>query len=41
MPLAELIINNHDVISISISLFFLIYNYYVYLIKLNNVKVLI
>jgi len=41
MPLIELIVNNYDITSINISLFFLTYNYYVYLIELNNVKVLI
>ena len=41
MPLIELIVNNYNITSINISLFFLTYNYYIYLIELNNIKVLI
>jgi len=41
MPLIELVVNNYNIASISISLFFLTYSYYVYLIELNNVKVFI
>ena len=39
MPLAELAINNHDTTSTSVSLFFLTHSYYVYLVKLDDVKV--
>jgi hypothetical protein len=39
MPLAELVINNHDTTSTSISLFFLTYSYYVYLVELDDVEV--
>jgi hypothetical protein len=39
MPLAKLVINNHDATSTSISLFFLTYSYYIYLVELDNVEV--
>jgi hypothetical protein len=41
IPLAELVINNYDAASTSISLFFLTYGYYVYLVELDDVEVLI
>jgi hypothetical protein len=41
IPLAELVINNYDTTSTSISLFFLTYSYYVYLVELDDVEVLI
>jgi hypothetical protein len=39
MPLAELVINNYDATSTSISLFFLTYSYHVYLVELDNIEV--
>ena len=39
MPLAELVVNNHDTTSTSVSLFFLTYSYYVHLVELDDVKV--
>ena len=39
MPLAELVVNNHDTTSTSVSLFFLTYSYYVYPVELDDVKV--
>jgi hypothetical protein len=41
MPLVELVINNHDTTSTSISSFFLTYGYYVYLVELDDIEVLI
>ena len=39
MPLAELVVNNHDTTSTSVSLFFLTHSYYVHLVELDDVKV--
>ena len=39
MPLAELVVNNHDTTSTSVSLFFLTYSYYVHLVELDDVEV--
>ena len=39
MPLVELAINNHDTTSTGISLFFLIYGYYVYPVELDDTEV--
>ena len=39
MPLAELVVNNHDTTSTSVSPFFLTYSYYVYLVELDDVEV--
>ncbi len=39
MPLAELVVNNYNTTSTSISLFFLTYGYYVHLVELDNIKV--
>jgi hypothetical protein len=35
MLLAKLVINNHDLLTINISLFFLIYSYYIKLIQIE------
>jgi hypothetical protein len=39
MPLAELVINNHDAASTSVSSFFLTYGYHIYLVELDDVEV--
>jgi hypothetical protein len=39
MPLTKLVVNNYNATSTSISLFFLTYSYYIYLVELNNIKV--
>ncbi len=39
MPLAELVVNNYNSASTSISLFFLTYSYYVHLVELDNIEV--
>ncbi len=39
MPLAELVVNNYNAMSTSISLFFLTYSYYVHLVELDDIKV--
>ena len=39
MPLAELVVNNHDTTSTSVSLFFLTHGYYVHLVELDDVEV--
>ena len=41
MPLAKLAVNNYNVASTSVSLFFLTYGYYIYPIELNDIEVLI
>jgi hypothetical protein len=39
MPLAELVINNYDTASTSVSLFFLTHSYYIYPVELDDVEV--
>jgi hypothetical protein len=39
MPLAKLVINNHDTTSTSISPFFLTHGYHIYLVELDNIEV--
>jgi hypothetical protein len=39
MPLAKLVINNHNTTSTSISLFFLTHSYYIYPVELDDVEV--
>lgn len=41
MPLAELVINNHDAANTSVSLFFLTHGYYMHSVELDDGKVLI
>jgi hypothetical protein len=39
IPLAELVINNYNTTSTSISPFFLTYSYYIYLVELDDIEV--
>jgi hypothetical protein len=39
MPLAELVINNHNTTSTSVSPFFLTHSYHIYPVELDNIEV--